>query len=158
MDRAWWGSYWRESQDIQDQETPKSAGDFGEINCQLLKRLTVAGLLPHRRHNYKRKRKVSLIYKDCICFPCQNLVETFIFTESPPLVLIPIYAVIKFCELQCIMYIIVSADLWLKKQASKDFVLLLPTGMCISWVQADGTFLGRWRKFTRTHLWHLVLA
>lgn len=49
-----------------------------------------------------------------------------------PLVLIQIYAVIKFCELWCIVYVIVSADLWLKKQASKDFVLLLPTGMCIS--------------------------
>ena len=53
---------------------------------------------------------------------------------------------------------IVSTDLWFKKQAPKHFVQLLTTEMYISSGQADDTFPGRMQKFTRTHPELLVLG
>lgn len=90
------------------------------------------GLLLHHRHNLKSKRKLSLIYRVYICFSCQESGGNFPFHRITPLFWFRVYVVIKFCELWRIVCMIVSTDLWFKKQVSKDFVQLLPTEMYIS--------------------------
>lgn len=94
--------------------------------------MTDSGLSPHFRHNLKRKNKLSLIYRDYIYFPCQESGGNFHFYRITVLFWFGVCVVIKFCELLRIVCIIVSTDLCFKKQASKDFVWLLPTEMYIS--------------------------
>lgn len=94
--------------------------------------MTDSGLLPHYRHNLKKKNKLSLIYRYYIYFACQESCGNFHFYRITLLFWFGVCVVIKFCELWRIVCINVSKDLCFKKQASKDFVWLLPTEMYIS--------------------------
>lgn len=76
-----------------------------------------SGLLPHHRHNLKKKKKLSLIYRDYICFSCQESGRNFHFHRITSLFWSGVYVVIKFCELWRSGYMIVSTDLWFTKQA-----------------------------------------
>lgn len=79
---AWWDRRWVESQGVWAKDLPSV---WLECNQLSTSSMTDSGLPPHHRHNLERKKKLSLIYSDYICFPCQESGGNFHFHRITPL-------------------------------------------------------------------------